>query len=112
MKKAFESVDLDNLDNHFKAVLEDVEDLLGEELIVTSGYRSPDHPVEAKKSKPGEHAEGQAVDVAAVGGPKVLEIVTAAIAAGITRIGINRHKNFIHLGGSKLRTKSIWTYDK
>lgn len=28
---------------------------------VTSGYRHPTHPIEAKKAKPGEHASGLCV---------------------------------------------------
>jgi zinc D-Ala-D-Ala carboxypeptidase len=27
----------------------------GKPMVVTSGYRCPNHPIEAKKSKPGEH---------------------------------------------------------
>ena len=30
---------------------------------ITSGYRSADHPVERKKSKPGTHALGLAADI-------------------------------------------------
>lgn len=112
MIKGFDNVQLEGLEASFVLQLAEVEAILKEELIITSGYRPVDHPVEAKKSKPGEHTEGLAVDVAAVGGNKVHDIVSAAIAAGIERIGINRHKNFIHLGGSKSRPKSIWTYDK
>ncbi len=111
MIKAFKNVDIENLHKDFVCTITDLEELLGDDLAVTSGYRSPDHPVEAKKSKPGEHAEGKAIDVAAVGGENVLNIVRAALAVGIERIGINRHKNFIHLGGSEVRTKSIWTYN-
>ena len=34
--------------------------------IVSSGYRCPNHPIEAKKSKPGTHATGLAVDIQAL----------------------------------------------
>ena len=87
-----------------------LEGTLGRELHLTSAYRSPEHPIEAKKSKPGEHTEGLAVDVAAVGGTPVYELVEAAIDLGCKRIGISRKSNFVHLGLSPNRVTSIWTY--
>ena len=79
---------------------------------VTSTYRSPDHPIEAKKTKPGEHAYGAAVDIACVGGKATFKLVKAAIEVGFTRIGISRKNNFVHGGvvyeGAPPIT--IWTY--
>ena len=79
---------------------------------LTSTYRSPDHPIEAKKSKPGEHAYGAAVDIACVGGEATFKLVKAAIEVGFTRIGISRKNNFVHVGigyeGAPPIT--IWTY--
>jgi len=110
MVKANPEVNIEDLDPKMKDFLVKLEGTLGRELVITSGYRSPDHPVEAKKSKPGEHTEGLAVDVAAVGGTPVFEIVEAAIDLGCKRIGISRKSNFIHLGLSPNRVTSIWTY--
>ena len=31
---------------------------------ITSGYRDPSHPVEARKDKPGQHSLGVAADIA------------------------------------------------
>jgi uncharacterized protein YcbK (DUF882 family) len=31
--------------------------------VITSGYRSEDHPIEAKKEKAGTHAQGIAADI-------------------------------------------------
>ena len=110
MIKAHIDVNLADLETEMKDFLIKLEGTLGRELTVTSGYRSPEHPIEAKKSKPGEHTEGLAVDVVAVGGTPVFEIVEAAIDLGCKRIGISRKNNFIHLGLSKDRVTSIWTY--
>ena len=110
MIKAHIDVNLADLETEMKDFLIKLEGTLGRELTVTSGYRSPEHPIEAKKSKPGEHTEGLAVDVVAVGGTPVFEIVEAAIDLGCKRIGISRKSNFIHLGLSKDRVTSIWTY--
>lgn len=110
MIKSNPEINLKDLDDKMKDFMVKLEGTLGRELVVTSGYRSPEHPIEAKKSKPGEHAEGLAVDVAAVGGAPVFEIVEAAIDLGCKRIGISRKSNFIHLGLSPNRVTSIWTY--
>jgi len=79
---------------------------------ITSDYRSPEHPIEATKEQPGEHAYGAAVDIESVGGGKTFRLVKAAIEVGFTRIGISRKKGFIHLGigypGAP--EKTIWTY--
>lgn len=90
--------------------IEKMESLLDEELVITSGYRGPNHPIEAAKSKPGEHSTGLAIDVAAVGGSAVFNLVEAAIECGCKRIGINRKNNFVHLGLDSNRVTSIWTY--
>ena len=110
MIKANESVNIEDLDKEMKDFILLLEATLGRELVITSGYRSPEHPIEIKKKSPGEHTTGLAVDVAAVGGTNVFELVDAAIDMGCKRIGINRKSNFVHLGLDKTRVTSIWTY--
>ena len=110
MKAANSSVNIEDLHESMIELIEDIEMLIGRELTITSGYRGPDHPIEAAKSKPGEHSTGLAVDVAAVGGTPVYEIVEAAIKLGVKRIGISRKKNFVHIGLDGSRVTSIWTY--
>ena len=94
--------------------LDEVRELYGKPITITSSYRGPDHPIEAAKPNgPGVHSLGVAVDIAAVGGTETLELVRAAIAADFERIGISRSKNFIHLDiadKTHHKTKSIWTY--
>ena len=107
--KAVGNANIQDLDPKMIEFMEQLELKLGEELSVTSGYRGPDHPIEAAKSKPGEHSTGLAVDVAAVGGTPVYVLVKAAIELGCRRIGISRKSNFVHLGLSD-RVTSIWTY--
>ena len=43
--------------------IDKLETELGYEVAITSGYRGPDHPIEARKAKPGEHSTGLAIDV-------------------------------------------------
>jgi len=93
-------------------MLDQLREAYGYPIKLTSTYRSPDHPIEAKKSKPGEHAYGAAVDIACVGGEATFKLVKAAIEVGFTRIGISRKNNFVHVGigydGAPPIT--IWTY--
>ena len=110
MTKSNQDVNLEDLDPKMKDFILLLEGTLGRELVCTSGYRSPDHPIEVAKKSPGEHTEGLAIDVVAIGGSPVFEIVEAAIDLGCKRIGISRKSNFIHLGLSKERVTSIWTY--
>lgn len=110
MKKAQSNVNLEDLNPRMIEFANNLEEAIGAELIITSGYRSPDHPIEAKKKNPGEHTTGLAIDVVAVGGTPVYEIVEAAISLGCKRIGISRKSNFVHLGLDLSRVTSIWTY--
>ena len=95
-------------------MLDEVRELYGKPITITSSYRGPDHPIEAAKANgPGTHSFGVAVDIASVGGTTTLELVRAAVAVGFERIGISRKKNFIHLDiadKTNNYTKSIWVY--
>lgn len=94
------------------AMLDNLREAYGYPIKLTSTYRSPEHPIEAKKAKPGEHAHGAAVDIACIGGEATFKLVKAAIETGFTRVGISRKNNFVHVGigypGAPETT--IWTY--
>ena len=51
------------MDSSFLDILEEVRGRYGKPMRLSSAYRSPDHPVEAKKEKPGMHTTGKAVDI-------------------------------------------------
>jgi uncharacterized protein YcbK (DUF882 family) len=104
--------EFNKMDSNLLEKLDNLREVYGYPIKLTSTYRSPDHPIEAKKSKPGEHAYGAAVDIACVGGEATFKLVKAAIEVGFTRIGISRKNNFVHVGvgyeGAPPIT--IWTY--
>lgn len=104
--------EFDKMDPVLLAMLDDLREEYGYPIKLTSTYRSPDHPIEARKSKPGEHAYGAAVDIACIGGEATFKLVKAAIAVGFTRIGISRKNNFVHVGVgySGAPETTIWTY--
>ena len=74
---------------------------------ITSGYRSPNHSIEAKKSKPGTHAQGIAADIAVADGNQRYLIVKNAMAMAFSGIGI--HKNFIHVD-TRQSVPVLWEY--
>ena len=83
----------------------------GRPLTITSGYRHPTHPVEARKLRSdGEHTRGMCCDIACTAGGDRFELVQLALQHGFTRIGIA--KTFIHLGlgGPGLPDRVIWEY--
>jgi len=85
----------------------------GKSMKISSGYRHPTHPTEAKKdSSTGEHTTGMCCDVAVQGGD-ALRLLDIALQHGITRIGIQQKSTgrFIHLGMStKHANPAIWSY--
>ena len=83
----------------------------GKAMAITSGYRHPTHPVEARKGRSdGEHTRGMCCDVACTNGADRYELIRLALKHGFHRIGIA--KNFIHLGlgGRGLPSNVIWEY--
>ena len=83
--------------------------------VVSSGYRCLEHPIEAKKSKPGTHTTGLAVDILCRG-TEAYKIITYAQEYGFTGIGVNQKGNsrFIHLDiadHSEERPRpTVWSY--
>jgi zinc D-Ala-D-Ala carboxypeptidase len=70
----------------------------GKPINITSGYRHPSHPIEAKKKKPGAHSTGLAFDIAC-SHVEAYNILTIALALGFSGIGISQTGSgrFIHL---------------
>jgi hypothetical protein len=77
---------------------------------ITSGFRHPTHPIEAKKMRPGEHTFGMSCDIACNNGADRYRLITIALKHGINRIGIA--KTFVHLGLGAPTVPSfvIWDY--
>ena len=75
--------------------------------IITSGYRSLTHPIEAKKDVPGTHAQGIAADIQILNGRDRYTLLSTAFNMGFTGIGIA--KTFIHLD-IRSTQPVVWTY--
>lgn len=90
-------------------VLEAVRHHAGRPVVVNSGVRCPPHNFEVGGVEASEHTTGEGADVKALDSRARWELVTAAIKAGVRRIGIG--KTFVHVGISPvLPTEVIWIY--
>ena len=103
------------MDLNFVEKIQDLRTAFGKPLTISSGYRDPEHPIEARKAKPGAHASGRAVDIA-IHGEDAFDLLTLALESGeFTGIGINQkgefNQRFIHLDDlENERRPTIWSY--
>lgn len=91
--------------------LDKMRDTLGRAVRITSGYRDPLHPIEAAKADGvvGKHTLGIAADVA-IGTHNRHDLVSAAIDAGFTGIGINIKRGYIHLDVRPQDQRTVYVY--
>ena len=88
--------------------LDELREHCGFPFVITSGYRSPDHPIELRKKTPGTHAQGIAADIAVSSGLQRYTIVKNAIKLGFTGIGVAG--GFVHVDIRATDTPVMWTY--
>lgn len=87
--------------------LDELRQYCGFPFVITSGYRSIYHSLEAKKSKPGTHAQGIAADIKVGNGVERIAIVSKALELGFTGIGVA--DGFVHVDARKT-TPVMWVY--
>ena len=93
--------------------LQKLREVYGKPMRITSGYRCPQHPIEAKKASPGAHAFGLAVDIG-VDGADAYKVLQLAFELGFTGIGVQQKGTgrFIHLDvvEKDLPRPTVWSY--
>jgi len=97
--------------HEFMQMLQTLRTRYGRPMRVNSGYRSPRHPVEARKGHAnGEHTQGLCADIAVSTSQERFEILRLAFELGFTRIGF--HAGFLHLGigNERLPNRVFWNY--
>ena len=105
----------EGFDPDFLKTLNAIREECGFSFALSSAYRSPEHPIEARKEVKGAHTHGKAVDILA-SGENALEIIRVAQKHGIQRIGIQQKGSgrFIHLDGCTeedgFPCPAIWSY--
>ena len=87
--------------------LDELREACGFPFKITSGYRSPSHSIEARKAKPGTHAQGIACDIYVSGGAQRHTIIKEAMLLGFTGIGVA--KTFVHVD-IRDTTAVAWQY--
>jgi zinc D-Ala-D-Ala carboxypeptidase len=102
----------ENMQQEFMDKLQALRFAYGKPMRITSGYRHPTHPIEARKNAPGPHTTGCAVDIAVSRGDayRVLEL---AFALGFTGIGVQQKGDgrYIHLDTlTEDARPTIWSY--
>lgn len=96
----------------FLAKLQALRTAYGKPMRITSGYRCPQHPIEARKPEPGAHATGRAADIG-VRGMEAYRVAQLAFEHGFTGIGVKQHgdSRFIHVDDApNLSRPMIWSY--
>jgi len=97
------------------SILQAVQDFrtaLGFPFPITSGYRCPQHPIEAAKSAPGPHSTGKAADVG-VQGADAHRILSIALDMNFKGIGVQQKgdKRFLHLDDlTEGARPTVWSY--
>lgn len=81
---------------------------------INSGYRAPEHPIEAaKEDGPGEHSYGGCADVRA-GGRLMWLLLKEAFDRDLPRIGVHRPSGttgYAHLGNHPdFPQEVVWSY--
>ena len=96
------------MDLYHMQQMDKLRELCGFPIKVTSGYRHPSHPVEARKEKAGEHAYGMAADIQ-VDKEQRHELLKHAFKL-FPRIGVSN--DFIHLGSGEhlFPSPRVWSY--
>jgi uncharacterized protein YcbK (DUF882 family) len=96
------------IEEAFVARLDQLRANCGFPFIITSGFRSVRHPLEARKpGGGGTHTKGYASDIAVSGGAQRHKLVEEALKMGFTGIGVAH--TFIHLD-DRTTTSVLWVY--
>ena len=84
----------------------------GKPMKITSGYRCPKHPIEAKKASPGAHSTGLACDIG-VSGSEAHQVLSLAMELEFTGIGVQQKGagRFIHVDLTTSPNRpTVWSY--
>lgn len=89
--------------------LDKIREIVGEPIIITSGFRTPAHNESVGGVESSSHTKGLAVDIAIRHSRMRFKLISALFEVGINRIGIA--DNFIHIDIDPDKDENvIWTY--
>lgn len=99
------SCSIDNMNAGFLAQLDKVRELSGIPLVLNSAFRSLDWERKQGRTGSSSHCKGLAVDIRCNTSANRYKIVKAALAVGISRIGIG--KTFVHLDADRDKVQGV-----
>ena len=103
------SCSLEQMDEGFLRLLDQVRETAGIPLVLNCGYRSKEWDLAKGRNGNSAHTRGKAVDIRCNASVTRWKIVRAAIDAGIRRIGIG--ENFVHLDNDDTLPQCVmWHY--
>ena len=101
------------IDERVVAKLQQLRDAYGKPIVVTSGYRCPEHPAEKHKSEPGTHALGLAADISCSRGD-AYQLLKLALELNFKGIGVQQKGagRFLHLDVAEdgFTRPTVWSY--
>lgn len=74
---------------------------------INSGYRCLDHNRSVGSKDSSSHVKAMAADISTTTDNSRFSIMSALLAAGFKRIGVNMDKNFIHVDVDESKTQNI-----
>lgn len=92
---------------HVMEVVQELREIYGAPLTLTSAWRCEDHPSEAKKKSPGQHNKGTAVDIAVTSGAMAYKLIVTGLELGATGFALGN--GFVHLDWRE-STPVTWRY--
>jgi uncharacterized protein YcbK (DUF882 family) len=91
------------------AILQQIREAVGHMLEIESGVRCMDHNLRVGGKPNSAHPRGLAVDIVCHSSRLRFQLVSLALQAGVTRIGIG--KTFVHLDiDDSLTPRVVWLY--
>ena len=108
-KACVPSCSIDQMNAGFLELLDRIRETAGIPLVLNCAYRSREWDLAKGRTGNSAHTRGLAVDIRCGSNANRYKIVKAALACGITRIGIGR--NFVHIDADRSLTQDrIWHY--
>lgn len=87
--------------------VQNLREMYGKPLVLTSAWRCEDHPNEIRKLKPGQHNQGTAVDIKITDGAMAYDLIKLGLHLGATGFAIGN--GFVHLD-FRTSTPVAWRY--
>jgi zinc D-Ala-D-Ala carboxypeptidase len=103
------------MESSFLDILQSIRDALKEPMIISSGYRDPDHNMQVSSTGlSGPHVKGLAADIKCYGA-SAHRLVQIAMSMGITGLGVKQNgdwgSRFIHLDTIRDDGRPrVWSY--